>query len=331
MTTPSTPLVSILTPVYNGEQFLEECIESVINQTYKNFVYTIVNNKSADRSLDIALSYAKRDARVTVVSNDRFAEVIENHNIAFRLTSPNARYCKIVSADDAIFPDCLERMVATAEANPSAGVIGCYQLSGTRVRWQGYPFPKTLINGRDLGRQMLMMRDALFGFGSPTSLLYRADLVRRTSTFFPNHSPHADTSACYECMKDSDFAFVYQVLCLERLSGNTQSSRAARIREDLPASVSDVINYGRYFLAPDEYERKTKELLQLYYEALATQVVAGKGRSFLAYHKRRLGELGVPMKPSALIKAGMTKFIREISNPGHLIAKARRSFARPSP
>jgi glycosyltransferase involved in cell wall biosynthesis len=48
------PLVSILTPVYNGEKYLAECIRSVLAQTYQNWEYTIVNNCSTDKTLEIA-------------------------------------------------------------------------------------------------------------------------------------------------------------------------------------------------------------------------------------------------------------------------------------
>ena len=54
MSLPHGPLVSVLTPVYNGEDYLAECIESILAQTYRNFEYTIVNNCSKDRSLEIA-------------------------------------------------------------------------------------------------------------------------------------------------------------------------------------------------------------------------------------------------------------------------------------
>src|SRR5262245_18298103 len=99
------PLVSVLTPVYNGEVFLGECIESVIAQTYSNFRYIIVNNCSTDRSLDVAMAYAKKDPRIQVHSNQKFVDIISNHNIAFRLMPVDAKYCKVVSADDALFPD----------------------------------------------------------------------------------------------------------------------------------------------------------------------------------------------------------------------------------
>ena len=97
------------------KQFLTECIESVLRQTYGNYEYIIVNNCSTDRSLDIALNYSKSDSRIRAHSNSQFVGVIENHNIAFRLISANSKYCKVVSADDWLFPDCIARMVGVAE------------------------------------------------------------------------------------------------------------------------------------------------------------------------------------------------------------------------
>ena len=146
------PLVSVMTPVYNGEDFLAECIESVLNQTYQNFEYIIVNNCSKDRSLQIAQEYAKKDPRIKIHDNEKFVGVIDNHNTAFNLMSPNAKYCKMVSADDYIFPDCIAKMVELAEANPSIGFVGTYQLSGDIVRWQGFMYPTIVFPGRELGR-----------------------------------------------------------------------------------------------------------------------------------------------------------------------------------
>ena len=137
MSTQDTPLVSVLTPVYNGAKYLAECIESVLNQTYTNFEYIIVNNCSTDGTLEVAREYARKDPRIRVHDNETFVGVIANHNIAFGLMSPAAKYAKVVSGDDFIFPNCLTRLVDLAEASPSVGIVGCYQLSGSHIRWQG--------------------------------------------------------------------------------------------------------------------------------------------------------------------------------------------------
>src|ERR1051325_1450953 len=142
----SQPLVSILTPVYNGDKYLVECIESVLNQTYQNFEYIIVNNCSKDNTLAIAQEYAKKDKRVRVHDNTDFVPVIANHNIAFGQISPEAKYCKVVSGDDWIFPTCIERLVEFAEANPSAGYINCYQFSGDHILWQVLKYSNRLVN-----------------------------------------------------------------------------------------------------------------------------------------------------------------------------------------
>ena len=74
-----------------------------------------------------------------------------------------------------------------------------------------------------------------FGFGSPSSLLYRADGVRDKGGFYPNASAEADTSACFKHLKDSEFGFVYQVLCYERTHEQTQSSKSAQLNRYAPS------------------------------------------------------------------------------------------------
>src|SRR5436190_6590278 len=108
----SLPLVSVVTPVYNEAEYLVECVESVLAQTYQKWEYTIVDNCSSDGSLEIARRYAAQDSRIRVFQNQHFLRAIPNHNIALRQISPASRYCKVVLGDDWIFPDCLERMVA---------------------------------------------------------------------------------------------------------------------------------------------------------------------------------------------------------------------------
>src|SRR6185436_5071933 len=94
------PLVSVVTPVYNTEKYLAECIESVLAQTYSHWEYIIVNNYSTDRTLEIAQSYADKDHRIRVQTNTQFVDIMTNHNIGVRLISPESKYCKLVCADD---------------------------------------------------------------------------------------------------------------------------------------------------------------------------------------------------------------------------------------
>lgn len=308
----NAPLVTVLTPVYNGADYLAECIESVLNQTYDNFEYIIVNNCSTDRTRETALQYAARDPRIRVHNNEQFVDVIANHNIAFNLMSPQARYAKMVSGDDYLFPDCIERMVEFAEAHPSVGIVGAYQLSGSIIKWQGFQYPTVVFPGRDIGRRFLLRPqvfvegEPVFGFGTPTSLMYRADLVRQTREFYPNPSPHSDTSACFSCLRHSDFGFIYQVLSYERTHGETQSSASKQMNRYTSAFLDDLLHYGSYYLSSDELTRELKATLTEYRRFLAKNYLLGsKDRKFWDYHEGRLKELGYPLGRFELLRTGM--------------------------
>jgi glycosyltransferase involved in cell wall biosynthesis len=317
-------LVSVLTPVYNGEPYLAECIESVLLQSYTNFEYIIVNNCSTDRTLEIALNYAKKDPRIRVHNSDHFREVIANHNLAFGLISEMAKYCKVVSADDHIFPDCILRMVELAQANPSVAIVGSYQLSGRLVRWQGFEYPHAVISGREIGRQIFLGSNIrYFGHGSPTSMMYRADIVRQSEGFYPNSSPHADTSACFKYLHNADFGFVYQVLSYERTHSQTQSSKSAILNRYESASLSDLIQYGSLYLTNEELEKKLKLSIEGYYQFLAANLFKHRDREFWEYHKSRLQELGVSPTVVDQVKAVFAKTGQALLRPIQTVRKIR--------
>ena len=79
-----SPKISIILPTYNGERFLEESIESILKQTYKNFELIIVNDASTDETLTIAEKYKNRDKRIKVITNVINQKLPESLNIGFR-------------------------------------------------------------------------------------------------------------------------------------------------------------------------------------------------------------------------------------------------------
>ena len=323
------PLVSIVTPVYNGAAYLRECIESVLRQTYSNWDYVIVNNCSTDATQEIAEEYSKKDSRIRVHNNDVFLAIIANHNKAFRLISPGAKYCKQVSADDWLFPECIERMVELGEANPSVGIIGSYQLRGDRVAWQGFEYPANVFPGRQICRRILLGGDKTFGFGSPTSILYRADLVRNSEEFFPNASPHADTSACFKNLQNSSFGFVYQVLSYDRIHTATETSRSKDLNRYSSAYLNDLILYGSSYLDKQEFARLLNKNVQGYHRFLAINFFVGsRHRDFWNYHKTRLRELGYPFTLTALLKATWIAFLEAVLHPRWTIRKVWARFER---
>ena len=314
------PLVSVVTPTYNMGQYLAECIESILGQTYRNFEYIIVNNCSTDGTLEIALGYAKKDSRIRVHNNTEFVGVMENHNIALSLISPKAKYCKVVCADDFIFPECLTKMVELAEANPSVGLVGSYSLAGKKVMHSGLEYERAVVSGREICRATLLGGPHVFG--SPTSLLYRADLVRRTKTFYPNSSPHCDTTACYQSLEDSDFGFVHQVLSYTRVHPESQTSRGLKFGIVRLEALGDFCRFGPKYLSPAEMKKRRDYLTDWYYDALPRVLLEQSGnKEFWRQQKAALQELGLQFSFAKLLRTALSKGFWRLLNPSEAVKR----------
>jgi glycosyltransferase involved in cell wall biosynthesis len=315
-----TPLVSVLTPVYNGGEFLEQCIESVLAQSFSDYEYIIVNNCSTDNTLAIARHYELRDHRIRVHNNTEFLGVIENHNLAFSLMSPVTKYCKVVSADDFVFPHCLEEMVNFVDAHQSVGMVGSYMLAGKKLMNVGLEYERSIVSGRDICRETLLGGPHVFG--SPTSLFYVSDLVRKSTAFFPNSNAHADTSACYKWLGDCDFGFVHQVLSYARIHPDSQTSRSFRFGTFIRAQISDLTQYGSHYLTPEELNRRTDDLMNWYYSWLVRRIYEHRNdREFWDVQKAGLSDLGFTFSRARLYKTAALRAIQEMGSPGAALRK----------
>lgn len=106
------PLVSIVVPIYNGEKYLDQCISSVLSQTYKNIEVILVNDGSIDDSLAICRYYADLDSRIKVISQENFGLVTARKN---GIQAANGKYVGFVDADDYLEPDTYQRLMACKE------------------------------------------------------------------------------------------------------------------------------------------------------------------------------------------------------------------------
>ena len=111
----NTPTVSIIVPVYNAEVYLEQCVESIIGQTYQNIEVILVDDGSTDRSGTICDSYAEQDNRVKVIHQENQGLV----NTWIRGTrESNGDYLCYVDSDDWIETDMIEVLLSQTTGNP---------------------------------------------------------------------------------------------------------------------------------------------------------------------------------------------------------------------
>ena len=110
------PLVSVCMPLYNTERYLAEAIDGVLRQTHRNLELIICDNRSTDKSIDIAEKYAQADRRIRLVRNRRNLGYAGNLHKVLGLA--RGYYMIVHCADDFIAPDAIAKLVAVAEAAP---------------------------------------------------------------------------------------------------------------------------------------------------------------------------------------------------------------------
>lgn len=322
------PLVSVITPVYNCEKYLAECIESVLAQTYRHWHYVIVDNRSTDRSAAIAAEYAARDSRITLLKCDEFVPVVANHNRAIRQTDANAKYCKFIFADDWLYPTCIEQMVALAEANPSVGLVGAYGTDGEHLLWTGVhgrqfeilpPYLQDVVGGHDISRATLLGRP--YVFGSTGSLLIRADLIRKREAFFNERNLHADYEACLDVLQESDFGFVHQLLTYYRPRPQSEGAFAKDFNSVVLGNFVILMKFGPVYLSAEEYGIRHKELEWQYHLSLARNVLRLRSKEFWDYHKRTLDSFGSDINRSLLVRAILVQIAYSLTHPHSAVTK----------
>jgi glycosyltransferase involved in cell wall biosynthesis len=269
------PFVSVLTPVYNGEEFLRECIESVLSQNYDHWEYVLVNNQSTDHSLQIMEEYAALDSRIRIHNNKEFLPQMENLNHAFQQISPESAYCKVVHADDCLFQDCLSKMVEIMEKYPSVGIVSAYRLVGDKVDLDGFSYSTNFRSGKEVARKYLLKGTSKFG--SPSSLLIRSDRIRKMGKVYDESYLSSDTGACLEILKDSDFGFVHQVLTFTRLhEESATNTKAEQSFASIHGELKFQLAYGPYYLSEEEYKKRIADKIKLNYILLARNIVQKK-------------------------------------------------------
>ena len=116
------PKVSVIIPVYNGDKYLRETLESIIHQTFRDFELLVIDDGSTDRSLQIINDYAKTDERITVYQN------IENKGIAFTtnfgIGQAKGEFIALTDQDDVSFPERFEQQINYLQQHPDIDVLG---------------------------------------------------------------------------------------------------------------------------------------------------------------------------------------------------------------
>jgi glycosyltransferase involved in cell wall biosynthesis len=177
----ATPRVSVVLPVWNGERFLAEAVESVLSQTLHRFELLLVDDGSTDATAEMSSDYARRDRRVQVIRLQRSGIA---HALNAGIAAARGRYVARMDADDISHPSRLQKQLAHLDANPRCVAVGSavYVMDerGGHVGTSRYPeehaeITQTLMDGRSNAMAhptVMARRKALVAVGG-----YRHDSV----------------------------------------------------------------------------------------------------------------------------------------------------------
>lgn len=129
------PIISFITPVYNTKEYVAECIESVLNQTYPNWELILIDDGSSDNSGAICDDYAKRDSRITVIHHHNSGQLVSRIK---GIECAKGEYCTGLDSDDYLERNCVEVLTKTLASNPC-------DIIGWNIR--------QVLNGKEIARE----------------------------------------------------------------------------------------------------------------------------------------------------------------------------------
>ncbi|MFA0415183.1 glycosyltransferase family 2 protein [Vibrio renipiscarius] len=249
----NAPFVSVLMPVYNAQEHLSEAIESILNQTYRNFEFIIINDGSVDSSDEIIKAYQSNDSRIKYYKNECNLKLIKTLNKGVSLC--RGKYILRMDADDIALINRFEKQINYMEAYSHCVVCGT-QLSyidndGNKVRDITLPTDNSKIM-------------ASFLFYNPIahpSVIMRTSIIKENKLQYDEDYLHAeDYKLWVELSKFGDCANLGGKLLKYRVSENQISAKygieqklvASKISNDyfveimLELGLCNIISYGCY-------------------------------------------------------------------------------------
>jgi glycosyltransferase involved in cell wall biosynthesis len=318
------PLVSVVTPFYNTAPYLAECIESVLGQTYGSFEYILVDNCSTDGSSEIAERYSSTDSRIRLSRRPQLLPQLDNYNRALTQVSDSSKYCKLIQADDWLFPECLQLMVRVFEQSETIGLVSSYWLEGDTLCGSGYPIHESVLSGIECARWFLRTNTRIFG--SQSTVMYRSSIVRERREFYDVGFYAADLEVCMEILRKWDFGFVTQVLSFTRRdNGGINSSLGTYMPYQLHGYII-VQRYAPAFLETSEAITVKQKSKRDYYGVLARAALRLRGPAFWRFQQAELKALPETIDWPYLLSQIAIVSLWVVSNPGKIVVHARNSL-----
>lgn len=297
------PTVSMIVPVYNADQTLGRCVDSVLNQEYEDFELLLMDDGSADESGKLCDEYAKKDPRVRVVHKENTG-VSDTRNQAIKLAQ--GEFLQFLDSDDWITPDATKLMVRSArEYDCDLVVCDFYRVVGERLSRKGDIDEEGVLTREEFAAHM-MENPADFYYGVLWNKLYRRDIVEKHKL-----SMNAEISWCEDFMFNLEYmryaetfyalqAPVYYYV--KRKGSLVSQGNSISNTVKMKLMVFEYYNnFYKHVLDEEEYEKNRLQVYRFLVDAAGDSMVL----PVLLPGTKKLGEERSVLCPEAVAEEGI--------------------------
>ncbi len=216
------PKISVVMPVYDAEAYLQEAIESVLNQTFNDFEFIIVDDASTDNSYKIIEEYSKKDERIVVLKNEKNSGIAETRTKGTKYAK--GKYIAVADADDISIRTRFKEQYDYLESHQDCGVVGGFielfdsdtgKVTGVR---------KYFEDDERLRKRLFLYCPV----AQPVSMI-RRDVFYNVGFYDPRYPPAEDLDLWFRIGTKYRFANIQKVLLRYRVHKN--SATISKIRK----------------------------------------------------------------------------------------------------
>jgi glycosyltransferase involved in cell wall biosynthesis len=220
-----SPRVSVCMPVYNGEPYLRQAIESILAQSLEDLELVIADDCSTDNSRQIIEGYAARDQRIKFLPNEKNRGLFGNWN--YTMQQASGKYIKPFAQDDHCRPNLLERLADALDTLPNVAITSCAREMHNGERVYGIEpdarkyYRDRTYSGQEVTLMFLLEANNLIGF--PPAVMFRREHLGRG--FDERYFHCGDVEFYLRVLQQGDYHFIYRPLVTYRYHGGNQTYR----------------------------------------------------------------------------------------------------------
>lgn len=201
-------LISVILPVYNGEEYLDEAIQSILNQTYTNFEFIIINDGSTDKSLEIIKKYKEKDQRIVVISRENKGLIATLNE---GIQKAKGKYIARMDQDDISLAKRFEEQIKFLEKNHEIGACGTWvEVFGENIKTKKW---KLSCSNKRLKAELLFSSC----FAHP-SVMIKKNILIENNIFYDKNFLHVEDFHLWSILsKKTNFTNINKILFRYRI------------------------------------------------------------------------------------------------------------------